>query len=330
MEKISSVERQLIILSLLSENKRGYSIGEILERLDNMGIEATRRMVSRDMDYISQNFFVYEQKREGKVVYVADKYALSEIDFSLSQIVSLYFTREMLKSYEQTKIVGGAIEMLDEILSKIAGTSRALLVNIENFIKIAPVKTVVDSTDEEILEKVRHAAQYKKRMEVTYRSFNRGETGKREFDPYVLEVREGNWHAIGFCHMRGAIRDLRVSRMIEVSVLDEPFEVPTGFYETYSRTRFDKLAGDEIFDVEIDFYDTAAKLVAEYHAGKADALEQRKDCLRFYKKTALTEDLTAWVLSFGSNAKVIKPDEFAEAVQSEAEKMVGIYGEGKK
>ena len=70
-----------------------------------------RRMVARDMDYISQNFFVYEEEHDGKLVYKADKYALSDMDFSMAEGVSLYFTQQVLQTYESLGMAKDALKM---------------------------------------------------------------------------------------------------------------------------------------------------------------------------------------------------------------------------
>ncbi|MGI6152440.1 MAG: helix-turn-helix transcriptional regulator [Christensenellaceae bacterium] len=326
MEKVSSVERQLFILSLLSEHKQGYTIEELLARLDKMEIEATRRMVTRDIDYISKNFFVYEEKREGKIYYIADKYPLERIDFSISQVISLYFAKEVLKSYEFSQITQDALHIVDEILSKISGISKTVLSNIEELIKVVPARVREDVTDAAILEMVRSAAQNRRRLNVLYRSFLKGEEIWRAFDPYVLEIREGCWHVIGYCHLRNAVRDFRVSRIVEAVEIDGTFEVPEDFYAQYQKTRFDKLAGEELFDIEIHFYGGAVKLVQEFHSEKADRLEEKEGRLTFYKRAAITPDLIAWVLGFGGGAQVTQPKMLADIIQDEAEQLLLRYG----
>lgn len=324
MDKVSSAQRQLFILSLLSENKRGYTLDDIIKSLERVDIVATKRMVSRDIDYISQNFFVYEETGGGKTVYKADKYALADIDFSIGQVISLYFAREVMQSYKDTDIAKEAILILDKILAKLPELSRSALQNIVDSIKVVP-SAARDDADEEVLELVRQAAQDKTRIRVVYSSFLRGDTQERLFDPYVLEVRDGCWHAIGMCHLRGAVRDLRISRMQRAALTEEGFEVPHGFYESYQRTRFDKLAGEDVFDIEVRFSGNAAKLVKEYHTAKADRLEERDGALVYYKKAALTDDLTSWLLSFGSGAEVMEPGELKERLHEEARSMVRLY-----
>ncbi|MEA5004683.1 MAG: WYL domain-containing protein [Christensenella sp.] len=325
-DKTTSTERQLFILSLLAQKKSGYTIGEIIDSLKRMAdIDATRRMVVRDMDYISQNFFVYEEDVGGKTVYKADKYALSEMDFSIAEVLSLYFTREVLESYTTLDIAKNGLKILDKILAKMPELSRSAMENVEKMIKIVPASAASEETDEDILEAVQTAVQESRSLQIVYSSFSTGETQTRKFDPYVLEVREGCWHTIGHCHLRGAVRDLRLSRMEEAKLLTDAFSVPKRFYEEYQKTRFDKLAGAELKEVEVRFAGEAARLVKEFHAHKADKLEEKEEAVIFYKKTAVTPDLKAWILSFGAQAEVLSPSELKEAVQREIVEMAQTY-----
>ncbi len=326
MNKTTSTERQLFILSLLAQKKSGYTISEIIDSLKRMAdIDATRRMVVRDMDYISQNFFVYEEEVGGKTVYKADKYALSDMDFSIAEVLSLYFTREVLESYAALDIAKNALKILDKILGKMPELSRSAMENVEKMIKIVPASATNEETDEEILEAVQTAVQESHSLQIVYSSFSTGETMTRTFDPYVLEVREGCWHTIGHCHLRGAVRDLRLSRMEDAKILTDTFSVPKRFYEEYQKTRFDKLAGDTAYDVQVRFWGDAARLVKEFHAHKADQLKEENDAVLFYKKAAVTPDLKAWILSFGAQAEVLFPPALKEAIQREIAQMTQTY-----
>ncbi len=325
MDTGTSVERQLYILSLLAQSTKGDTMDDIINHLKRVGIEATRRMVSRDMDSISRNFYVYEEEQDGRTVYKADRYAVKNMDFTMPQIISLYYLKEMLKG-NRLNIAEEAAEIINRILAQMPALSKAALADIEDMIKIVPMQAAQEGdADDRILEEMRRATQSHVSIDVWYTPLMSRQTQKRRFDPYVLEVREGSWHAIGFCHLRASIRDLRLSRMQEVQTTDEGFCVPKGFYEEYRRTRFDKLAGDEPCEIEVEFSGDAARLVEEYHAGKADRLRHKDKKLLFYKSAALTPDLTQWILSFGADARVRKPLELAERVAEGAEKTAALY-----
>jgi predicted DNA-binding transcriptional regulator YafY len=326
MDMGTSVERQLYILSLLAQSAKGYTLNEIIDHLRRVGIEATRRMVSRDVDSISRNFFVYEEEKEGKILYKADRYAVKNMDFTMHQIISLYYLKEMLGENQQLNIAGEAVKIIDRILEQMPALSKAALSDIEDMIKIVPMHTAWErDVDDCVLEDVRRATQNRTSVDILYTPFMSGKTQLRRFDPYVLEVRDGCWHAIGFCHLRGAIRDLRLARMESVKPTEERFDVPRGFYEGYRRMRFDKLAGEEARSIVIEFSGEAARLIEEYHATKADRFKRDGDRLLFYKKAALTPDLTQWVLSFGAEARVIKPKELAACVADLARLTAALY-----
>ncbi|MEG0783819.1 MAG: WYL domain-containing protein [Christensenella sp.] len=324
--KSTSTERQLFILSLLSQRKSGYTINEITDSLNRMAdIEASRRMVARDMDYISQNFFVYEEEQNGKLVYKADKYALSDMDFSMAEVVSLYFTEQVLETYETLGMAKDALKIVRRIRAKLPELSRSAMTSVEKMIKIVPDGTLEVETDEDILETVQEALQTSHSLKLKYHSFASDETLVRVFDPYVLEVREGCWHMIGHCHLRNAVRDLRVSRITDAEVTDKTFSVPGRFYEEYRKTRFDKLAGAEAEEIAVRFSGEAAKLVREYHAHKADSLTEEKDGVLFCKKAAITPDLKSWLLSFGAQAEIISPARLKAELKDEVLRMYQMY-----
>ena len=326
--KSTSTERQLFILSLLSQRKSGYTINEIIDSLKRMAdIDATRRMVARDMDYISQNFFVYEEEHDGKLVYKADKYALSDMDFSMAEVVSLYFTQQVLQTYESLGMAKDALKIVRRILGKLPELSRSAMENVEKMIKIVPEVAADSETDEEILALVQEALETPRSLRLRYHSFSSGETAERVFDPYVLEVREGCWHTIGFCHLRGAVRDLRVSRIEDAELLGDTFTVPRRFYEDYRKTRFDKLAGEELTDIRVRFTGDAARLVKEYHARKADRLADENGAVLFEKKAAITPDIKSWLLSFGAQAEVLAPEGLKQNLKEEIGRMSALYRE---
>jgi predicted DNA-binding transcriptional regulator YafY len=80
-----------------------------------------------------------------------------------------------------------------------------------------------------ILEKLRCATRERRRVQLTYRGYNRPDTTNRKFDPYALVHGWGWWYIIGYCHLREAYRSFRVDRIVELALLDEAFEIPADF-----------------------------------------------------------------------------------------------------
>jgi len=80
-----------------------------------------------------------------------------------------------------------------------------------------------------LLEKLRRAARERRRVTMVYRSRNQPQPLRRDLDPYALIHCWGWWYVIGHCRLRGAIRSFRVDRIIELTLLDQAFEVPADF-----------------------------------------------------------------------------------------------------
>ncbi len=106
---------------------------------------------------------------------------------------------------------------------------------------------------------------------------------------------------------------------------DHTYTIPKGFYEQYSNTRFDKLAGDDVYDICVVFSGDSARIVEEYHAGRADRITQAKDGIRFEKRAALTPDIVQWIMQFGAEARVEQPQVLAEKICGEAARITQNY-----
>jgi predicted DNA-binding transcriptional regulator YafY len=48
-------------------------------------------------------------------------------------------------------------------------------------------------------------------------------------DVYGLVYHLSAWYAVGYCHLRGGLRNFRLDRVVEVKLLDTPFEPPADF-----------------------------------------------------------------------------------------------------
>lgn len=326
MSDISQVERQLYILSLLSENRRGYTVDEILNSLHRIGIDVSRKTVERDIDYITANFFVYEDERDGKTVYLANKYSVQHISFTISELISLHFTREVIKSYSGLDVGDSAVKILDRLIATAPQINQSYINTLSEMMKVnvsglTPEKDVKP----EHLDIIREAVAEKKSIRVEYYSFNSDETTIRCFDPYLLEIYEGCWHVVGYCHLRKGIRDLRVSRIRTLQRMNQAFIRPENFYEQYKKDRFDKLAGEEKIKIRLRFTGDAARIVKEYEASKADLIEENDSELIFERTATMTPDILKWVLGFGADVEVLEPQSLRDEVQSQAEKMLERY-----
>lgn len=72
------------------------------------------------------------------------------------------------------------------------------------------------------------AAQQYQRVHMRYCSRD-GEDSEREFDPYGLAHRAGQWYVVGMCHLRKGLRSFRLDRVRDVTLREVVFERPANF-----------------------------------------------------------------------------------------------------
>lgn len=323
MPDISQVERQLYILSLLSENRRGFTVEEIMNCLYRVGIDVSRKTVERDIDNITANFFVYEDERDGKTIYLANKYSVQHISFTISELISLHFAREVINSYSNLEVGDIATKILDKLISSAPQINRSYIDTLRGMVKVrvTGINSEKDVSPEH-LELIREGVAEKKTLEIEYYSFNSDEVTTRAFDPYLLEIYEGCWHVVGYCHLRNGIRDLRISRIKAIKSTHAVFNRPENFYEQYKKDRFDKLAGEEKIKMRLKFSGDAARFIKEYESEKADSMEEKGSELIFERSATMTPEILKWVLSFGAEVEVLEPLALRNEVQLQAQKIL--------
>ncbi len=326
MASIPQVERQLYILSLLSENQKGFTIEEIMNSLRRVGIDVSKKTVQRDIDYITMNFFVYEEEKNGKTVYFASKYNAENIGFTISELISLHFAREVLQPYSSLDVGKTAVNIFDRLLASAPQIKQMYIDDLSKMVKVYTSGIVPEKDfNTEYLEIIKKAIALNRKLKLEYHSFNADEITQREFAPYLLEIQEGCWHVIGYCYLRNAIRDFRVSRIRSLFMSDEIFIRPKNFYDRYKKNRFHKLAGEKKIRLKLLFTGDAARFVKEYERSKAHLLYESDKGLVFERDTTMTPEIVKWVLGFGAEVEVLGPQELKDVIRQQVKKLSQIY-----
>lgn len=79
------------------------------------------------------------------------------------------------------------------------------------------------------LETLRRAVRERRRVEILYAGMSHPEPTRRAVDCYALVHRWGWWYAVGYCHLRQAVRMFRIDRILELTLRDERYVVPPRF-----------------------------------------------------------------------------------------------------
>lgn len=325
MKDMSQTERQIFILLLLSENKRGYTIKDIHSSLEKWDVFVDKKTIMRDIDSLSSICFISEYVKNGKTYYTADKFRLSDITFTSPELISLAFMLELLKPYQFMTMGRTSNELIHKLLDNTTNLNREFIKHFTGLVTINTNDYISDKLDPEIEEKLHDAIQNKRKAQITYRSFGSDHDTVRIIHPYEFSINDGALCVVCYCELRNDIRDFRVSRIQDLRLLEDTFHIIENYNNERNRKKFIHLSGSVIEEIIISFDKKTAKYIMEYEADLADEILQTEDGITFIRSTAITDELIRWILQFGSGAKVLSPTHLKDRIKQELEKSLNLY-----
>ncbi|MBO0806398.1 MAG: WYL domain-containing protein [Nocardiopsaceae bacterium] len=169
---------------------------------------------------------------------------------------------------------------------------------------------------------VRAALDAGRRVHLRHYVPGRDEATERDVDPMRLLVADGRGYLEGWCRRAEEVRLFRLDRILSLSVLDVPAEVPAGAEPVdVDRGLFRPSAADLVVELELS---PGARWIAESYPCESVA-ELDGGGLR----VALRTPDTAWVrrlaLRLGGMARVLSPDSLAAAIRADAEAALAAY-----
>lgn len=313
---ISVAQRQVFILSLLSDNPLGFTVDEITDRLNNWGADVKKRTVGRDIDELSVSYAIVEYEQNGKTYYKANKFNMKNVDLTGLDMLSISFLQKILVPYEGYSIGKNAKKILDKMTDNTGKLNRKLIDELGRQLIVEDSKSVEEVISPEIEKLLKAAIDKRNVVMIDYLNWKSNEVTKRVIHPLTFKIINKRMSIEAFCEMRNDIRTFRLSRIKKAQVLSRTFEIPKG-YDKEGGNQFMYLDGKDAREIKIKFTADAAKFVKEYKADIADRLEEKGDEVIFSKRAAITPEVVQFVLSFGSGATVIEPEELKVRVEKE-------------
>ena len=310
-------------LEILS-NPEGTTIEQMASRL-----EVNRRSVYRLLEVIEGlGFPIYDEniplerekrwKLEETYLKKLPNMRVPDINLSLSEIISLYLLRSeasLLKGTDLEKhthsafgkfsmfLPGDALEKLDRI--------KALFVSASRFMKDYSGK-------EELVEQLMDAIMKKETCDIGYHSFHDDKLKNFRIDPLHFFENNGGLYILVNTSTYGDIRTLAVERIQNIKRTGESFQYPEGFDpEALLESAFDMVYGDPV-KVRIWFSPDQVRYVKERKWSKnQEIVDQEDGSIILSMETSGWWDVKRWVLSYGSTAEVLEPEDLREEILDE-------------
>ena len=325
MARGDQLGRQWKILQTLLYSRRGLSVSQIAEDL-----ECHSRTVYRDLEALQiAGFPIYTDRNHGKHVWKILDEAKQPLPLplDLSELTALYFSRHWIRFLKGTFFHDALESLFKKIKALLPRHAGEYLDKMETTYWIGQRPHKASDTLNDLLTQVNDALLGRKKIDIDYYTMSRRQRSRRCVAPYRLWFHNDGFYVIGFCETRKDIRIFALDRIESLQVCDETFEVPDGMdVDAIPRSSFGVFTGEPVH-VEIRFSRTVAEYIQERIWHEAQRIRSHKDgSVTFEAQVAGIQDIKFWIMSWGSEARVIAPEELRMAICSEAEAVHRMYG----
>lgn len=178
--------------------------------------------------------------------------------------------------------------------------------------------------EEQSLIPIQEAVVRKRCIVVHYDTGGRGEVTERTIEPLGLTFYGRRWHLIGWCRLRNAVRDFRLDRMQQWTVLGEAF---TG-HEDFSLSDYFEEMVDEhpLIPVRIECDRWALERMLQEMPCQIESKQELPNGNVLVEAQSYSLDWTArWLIGMANAAVARSPDELRSLVVEKAREIIHAH-----
>lgn len=287
-------------------------------------IEVATKTIHRDIEFMRDRLGLPIEFDSGKngYAYTEEVSAFPNIQITEGELFALVVAEKALQQYRGTHFEKPLLSAIKKMEQSLPDTISLNLADVEQTISFRTRAEPILNL--EILDALAKAAAHRQQIELTYRKPGQPEPEKRLVDPYHLANINGEWYLFAYDHARRDIRTFVPARVKSLKPTGETFERPQKFsLEKRLRASFGVHSGEGEHDVVIQFNARAADYIREKKWHESQQLRELKGGgVELQMKLSSLAEVERWILSWGGDARVLKPRELAEAVKSAARKIV--------
>jgi predicted DNA-binding transcriptional regulator YafY len=278
-------------------------------------IEISLRQVYRDINCLRlANIPIYSDKNGYNIV---EDFFMPKINFTISEALTLMFLINSLKHQKGTPYMKSLDMASDKILNVLPKSLRKIISGLYLYQGVDfGLQAKIDYKEiEDMFNQLYSAYMDKKSILISYYNIDRKEISERKIDPYGFKFYFSVWYLIGYCHLRKSIRTFRIDRIRKVQTADDDFQIRPDFsMEDFFSGSWGIIRGEKanirlLFDKGISDFISEIK----WHPTQRLSTDDKGDLIAEYEVMGL-EEIERWILSLGSNVKVLEPPRLKERI----------------
>lgn len=252
-------------------------------------------------------------------------YFLPPVSFTVEEAVTLLIGSEFVEQNFDTSYRARAQTSRGKIEAILPESLRKEAARVRKAIRLLSSGEAINSEREkECIETFRRAILEERKVKFRYSRILPDSDGNRQslrtVAPYGLVLVQGKWMLIAQCDLRQDLRHFRLSRMSELTVLEDSYKIPADFILQDYRP-----LDDRNIRVCIRAHPSITDKVKESNNYFLEAFEDHAEGLHMSFRVRHPQELLQWVLGWGADVVVLEPETLRKRVREEAEKMLKRY-----
>jgi len=320
------VIRQWKLLRAVEDARHGQTIEQLAGLLG-----VTQRTIRRDIGQLQEVGFAIEQKvTETRRTWILNRdafHGLVASGLTLSELFALYFSRALMKYLAGTPFVADLESAFEKFESCLTPAQIAYLDDFPKVLGAKPEPRKKAGADASgFVARLTQSALEHRRVDMTYHSFQSRKVKPYVLEPYQVFYAQGGLYVLAHVPAYGEVRQFAIERIKTLRMTEEYFEPSDKVDLGRHADSLGVNLGGRTELVSIEFQPEAALYVSERDYHPSQELTRRDDgSVVLTMRVVVDWALGAWVLSFGSSARVLKPRRLAERVLEQVEEMRAIY-----
>jgi len=286
-------------------------------------VEVSTKTIHRDIEFMRDRLNLpieFDQSRNG-YFYHGEVSGFPTMQITEGEIFALVVAEKALQQYRGTSFEKPLLSAIKKMEQALPDTISLNFADIEQTISFRTRAEPI--LDLKIFDTLAKAVAQRQQLELHYRKPGQP-VEKRLVDPHHLANINGEWYLFAFDHARQDIRNFVPARIQSVKPTGQAFARTEKFsLEKRLRDSFGVHAGAGRFEVVIRFTARAADYIREKKWHPSQELRGLKNGgAELALKLSSLAEVERWVLSWGGDAKVLRPRELVASVRAAAEKIL--------
>jgi predicted DNA-binding transcriptional regulator YafY len=257
--------------------------------------------------------------------YSDEKYALDKMPLTDVDVDAIKMATNILSQFKNTNLFQQFEVAIDKIVDRVNISNDVQDVAIEKYVQFETVHKIEGN---EHLEQILEAIKGNKVIQFGYQSYQSSIAKIRRVHPYLLKEYRNRWYLIGKSELKDKILTFGLDRVYDLELLSQNFKKDQDF----SADRFFKHAigittSDELpVDLKIETNEVLSKYLLSQPLHHSQVFTgEKKGRYQFTYYLLITYELKMQLLGFGSDLKVLAPNQLIEDIKSTSKTVFSQY-----